>query len=119
MLYDLSTGELIAVPDWAKKKLESIFPEFYQGKSLRLVTCNGKQIIKNVHQADHPERPPRQQVGPCTPKGVKTRGSVVCPDGKVLTFQYTSSIPRKENNTLFFDPYSSSITLEEGFTVRP
>lgn len=119
MLYDLATGELTQVPDWGKKKLKELFPEFYAGKSLRLVTCQGKQIIKHVHQADYPERPPRQQVTPCSPKGVKTKGSIVSPEGKTFTYQYTSSIPRKENNTIIFDHYSSNVSLEEGFVISP
>lgn len=36
MLYDLSTNQLIGIPEWAEEEMKQDFPDFFKGKSLKI-----------------------------------------------------------------------------------
>ena len=115
MLFDLGTNKSIAVPEWARKEMKEMYPEFYAGKSLILRSIR-KAKIRLVDTNDK-ESGGRFVMKAPEPTGHKAIGSVLQPDNSVLNFRYATYAPAMNNGFLNFSYPNGNVDLYDGFVV--
>lgn len=117
MLFDISTGQRIFIPDWVEEQMKQDFPDFYNGKPVRIKVKESKmtrvmKVPSNNHNAEA-----RPFVEP--PQGTrrKARGIFVDEQGDNTHIQYSTSVPTTNNGVPTFSYPSANVTIQHGMSI--
>jgi len=119
MLFDISTGQRIFIPDWVEEQMRQDFPDFYNGKPIVIKAKESKmrrvmKVPSNNHSAEA-----RLFFDP--PQGTtrKARGIFVDEEGDNTHIQYSTSVPRINNGMPLFSYPTANVTIEHGMSISP
>ena len=113
MLYDLTTNQPVSVPEWAEEEMIQDFPDFFNGKPLKLVIDHKymKKTMK-VPSQDH-NKEPRVFYEYPGPQIVKTKAIVFDKEtGRQMHLMYSDSAIDSSRKT-------ARVNLRHGMTIMP
>lgn len=122
MLFDISTGKPYTIPAWAREKMKASFPDFYEGKSVR-IKCIEERKRKRllVKSGDSEGDSPRVKMEAPTGNSRKAKGWITDPEtGDVVHIQYSSAQPRVlQNGVLKFSYPNNMVVVSDGMHISP
>jgi hypothetical protein len=120
MLFDISTGASIPVPTWAVEILEEDFPDFFNGKPVKISVLPHKMARNYKVGSNDKSMTPRLVIEPPIGTVRKARGYVLDPEtGQQVMLQYSTSYPRNTSSGISFPFPGGYVTLEHGMTIQP
>jgi len=92
MLYDLSTNQLIGIPEWAEEEMKQDFPDFFKGKPVQLC-ANPDFMIASMKVPSHDyNQEPKLFFEPPADYSIKPRGIMFDKeDGYQMHIQYSDA----------------------------
>lgn len=114
MLYDLSTNQLIGIPEWAEEEMKQDFPDFFKGKPLQ-ISANPDFMIKTMKVPSHDyNQEPKLFIEPPADYMIKPRGIMFDKeDGYQMHIQYSDSALNTSANEV------KRITIRHNMIVQP
>jgi hypothetical protein len=114
MLYDLSTNQLIGIPEWAEEEMKQDFPDFFKGKPLKLVV-SPEFMRKTMKVPSHDyNQEPRLFIESPGDYSVKSMGVMFDKeDGYQMHIQYSDSAINTANKTV------ARVSLRDGMIIQP
>jgi len=120
MLFDISTNQQFFVPDWAEQQMREDFPDFFNGKSVRIKIKESKmrknyKVASNSHDSE-----PRLFIEPPRGNSRKAQGIIIDPEfGDQIHLQYSTQPPRQDRNGLGFSYPSNRVVISHGMVIPP
>jgi hypothetical protein len=92
MLYDLSTNQPIAIPDWAEEEMKQDFPDFFKGKPVK-ISANPESMISSMKVPSHDyNQEPKLFIEPPADYLIKPKGIMFDKeDGYQMHIQYSDA----------------------------
>jgi hypothetical protein len=120
MLFDISTNQPISIPDWADKQMKEDFPDFYNGKPIRIKALESKMRRSYKVPSIDKEATPRLFIEPPKGNSRKARGIVVDPEtGDEYHVQYSTTSPRPGAYGMQFSYPGNNVTIQHGMEIKP
>ena len=114
MLYDLSTNQLIGIPEWAEEEMKQDFPDFFNGKSLK-ISVIPEYMRRSMKVPSHDyNQEPRLFIEPPGDYLIKPSGIMFDKeDGYQMHIQYSEMAVNTANGTV------RKIPLRHGMVIEP
>lgn len=114
MLYDLSTNQLMGIPEWAEDEMQQDFPEFFNGKPLKISVVPEAMISSMKVPSNDYNQSPRLFIEPPGDYSIKPKGIMFDKeDGYQMHVQYSESAVNTVQGTV------NKITIRHGMTIQP
>jgi hypothetical protein len=114
MLYDLSTNQLIGIPEWAEEEMKQDFPDFFKGKPVQLC-ANPDFMIASMKVPSHDyNQEPKLFFEPPADYSIKPRGIMFDKeDGYQMHIQYSDAAINTSSQDV------RKITIRHNTVVQP
>jgi hypothetical protein len=114
MLYDLSTNQLIGIPEWAEEEMKQDFPDFFKGKSLK-ISVIPEYMRRSMKVPSHDyNQEPRLFIEPPGDYLIKPMGIMFDKeDGYQMHIQYSEMAVNTANGAV------RKIPLRHGMVIEP
>ena len=114
MLYDLSTNQLMGIPEWAEDEMREDFPDFFKGKPLKISVVPEAMITSMKVPSNDYNQQPRTFIEPPGDYLIKPKGIMFDKeDGYQMYVLYSESAVNTAQGA------TNKITIRHGMTVQP